>query len=53
MGSFARASAMISAETDEKRRAIRAAVADAAEFNAVPGGLEIPVAFLVVAGTKP
>lgn len=53
MGSFARASAMIRAQTDEKQRAIRAAVADAARSYAVPGGLEIPVAFLVVAGTKP
>lgn len=53
MGSFVRASAMIHAQTDEKQRAIRTAVADAAQSYAVPGGLEIPVAFLVVAGTKP
>lgn len=52
MGSFARASAMIRAQTSEKQQAIRAAVADAARIYAVPGGLDIPVAFLVAAGTK-
>lgn len=52
MGSFARASAMIRAQDEATRRAIRAAVSKAAQAYATDGGLDIPVAFLVVSGTK-
>ena len=53
MGSFARASSMISAQSAETQQAIRTAVAKAAQRYATADGLEIPVAFLVAAGTKP
>jgi SAM-dependent methyltransferase len=53
MGSFARASATIRAQSAEMRKNIRHAVTDAVRLYAVPGGLDIPVAFLVAAGTKP
>jgi ubiquinone/menaquinone biosynthesis C-methylase UbiE len=53
MGSFARASATIAAQSEDVRRAIR----DRVDVNARPycttDGLDIPVAFLVGAGRKP
>jgi len=53
MGSFARAAATIGAQSAETQRGIRRAVTDAAQPYAVPGGLDIPVAFLVAAGMRP
>jgi SAM-dependent methyltransferase len=52
MGSFARASAMIRAQTEGVQRQIRAAVSEAAQQYASPNGLEIPVAFLIAAGAR-
>lgn len=53
MGSFARASATIRAQSEPVQRQIRAAVTEAAHQYTAPGGLEIPVAFLVAAGVRP
>jgi SAM-dependent methyltransferase len=53
MGSYARASAMIRAQSEAVQREIKAAVTEAARQYASPGGLDIPVAFLIAAGTKP
>jgi SAM-dependent methyltransferase len=52
MGSFARASSLIRAQTEATRLTIRAAVSEAAQMYAGPNGLEIPVAVLVASGTK-
>ena len=52
MGSFARASSLIRAQTDDTQQTIRAAVAEAARQYASVDGLHIPIAFLVVSGTK-
>ena len=52
MGSFARASSMIRAQTEAVQRQIRLAVADIAHAYASDGGLEVPVAFLVASGTR-
>jgi len=53
MGSFARASSLIRAQTVAMQRRIRVAVAEAAQAYTGPDGLAIPVAFLVAAATKP
>ena len=53
MGSFARASSLIRAQTDDMRRTIRHAVTEAARQYASADGLNIPIAFLVVSGRKP
>jgi SAM-dependent methyltransferase len=53
MGSFARASSLIRAQTDEVQRTIRHAVTEAALRYASVDGLRIPIAFLVVSGRKP
>lgn len=53
MGSFARAAATISAQTEAVQRQIREAVRKAAQQYTTPAGLEIPVAFLVGAGLRP
>ncbi len=53
MGSFAHAGALIRAQTATMQRRIRVAVAEAAQAYTGPGGLAIPVAFLVAAATKP
>ena len=52
MGSFARASPMIRAQTESVQREIRAAVTESARQYASPDGLEIPVAFLVASGQR-
>jgi SAM-dependent methyltransferase len=52
MGSFARASSLIRAQSKDMQRTIRAAVGEAAQQYAQDGGLHIPVAFLVAAGVK-
>lgn len=53
MGSFARASSLIRAQSADVQQRIRAAVSEAAEEYAQDGGLHIPIAFLIAAGTKP
>lgn len=53
MGSFARASSLIRAQTDDMRQTIRQAVTEAARQYASADGLNIPIAFLVVSGRKP
>jgi SAM-dependent methyltransferase len=50
MGSFARASSLIRAQSEDMQRAIRAAVGEAARRYAQADGLHIPIAFLVVSG---
>jgi len=52
MGSFARVGSVILAQDAERQRLIRAAVAERARAYASPNGLDIPVAFHVVAGTR-
>lgn len=52
MGSFARASTTIAAQSEEVQRQIRAAVTEAAQQYVTQRGLEIPVAFLVAAGVR-
>ena len=52
MGSFARASSLIRAQTDETQRTIRKAVTEAARQYASADGLHIPIAFLVVSGIR-
>jgi ubiquinone/menaquinone biosynthesis C-methylase UbiE len=52
MGSFARASSLIRAQSEDMQRAIRTAVAEAARRYAQADGLHIPIAFLVVSGKK-
>lgn len=53
MGSFARASSLIQAQSESVQRTIREAVTQVAQTYAAPDGLDIPVAFLVATGTKP
>jgi ubiquinone/menaquinone biosynthesis C-methylase UbiE len=52
MGSFARASSVIAAQSDDRQREIRAAVTQAAAPYATSDGLAIPVAFLVASGVR-
>lgn len=52
MGSFARASSLIRTQSETVQYTIREAVTQAAQAYAIPGGLDIPVAFLVAAGRK-
>lgn len=52
MGSFARVSSVILAQSEDTQTRIRAAVSRAAQDYAQDGGLEIPVAFRVVAGRR-
>lgn len=52
MGSFARASTLIRAQTAAMQQKVRDAVSEAAQNYAGPSGLDIPVAFLVASGTK-
>jgi SAM-dependent methyltransferase len=52
MGSFARASATIRAQTEDVQRQIRKAVTEAARAHASPAGLDMPVAFLVGSGAR-
>jgi len=53
MGSFARASAAITAQPEEVQKAIRDAVEEAAQPYLTPEGFRIPVVFMVAAGVKP
>jgi SAM-dependent methyltransferase len=53
MGSFARASSLIRAQSEDMQRTIRAAVTASARRYAQPDGLHIPIAFLVVSGRRP
>ncbi len=53
MGSFARASSLIRAQSEDMQQRIRAAVSEAAQQYAQADGLYIPIAFLVAAGQKP
>lgn len=53
MGSFARASSLIRAQSDYTQRTIRLAVAESARQYASADGLNIPTAFLVASGKKP
>jgi SAM-dependent methyltransferase len=53
MGSFARASSLIRAQSEDTQRRIRAAVTEAARQYARGEGLHVPVAFLVASGRKP
>jgi len=52
MGSLARASSMIRAQTEAVQGQIRLAVADIARAYASDGGLDVPVAFLVASGAR-
>jgi ubiquinone/menaquinone biosynthesis C-methylase UbiE len=52
MGSFARASSVIAAQSEDRQREIKAAVAQAASLYATAEGLAIPVAFLVASGVR-
>jgi len=52
MGSFARASSLIRAQSEDTQRSIRAAVGEATQQYVQDGGLHIPVAFLVAVGVK-
>jgi SAM-dependent methyltransferase len=52
MGSFARASSVIGAQSDEMQRQIKAAVSDAASPYKSANGLAIPVAFLIASGVR-
>ena len=53
MGSFARASSLIRAQSEDMQRTIRTAVAETAQRYAQADGLHIPIAFLVVSGRIP
>ena len=53
MGSFARASSLIRAQTSDMQQTIRQAVAASAQEYARADGLHIPIAFLVASGRKP
>jgi len=53
MGSFARSSSMIRAQTDDMQQRIRAAVGEVVQQYAQADGLHIPIAFLVASGTRP
>jgi len=52
MGSFARASSLIRAQSEDMQRTIRTAVAEAVRQYARADGLHIPIAFLVVSGRR-
>jgi ubiquinone/menaquinone biosynthesis C-methylase UbiE len=52
MGSFARASSLIRAQSEDMQRTIRTAVTEASRRYAQADGLNIPIAFLVVSGKK-
>jgi hypothetical protein len=52
MGSFARASSLIRAQSEDMQRTMRAAVAESARRYAQADGLQIPIAFLVASGTR-
>lgn len=52
MGSFARASSLIRAQSAEMQEAVRSAVAEAAQPYAQADGLHIPIAFLVASGAR-
>jgi len=52
MGSFARASSLIGAQSEAVQRDIRAAVGAAASRYATADGLAIPVAFLIASGMR-
>ncbi len=52
MGSFARASSLIRAQSEEMQRAIRTAVSDAARPYMQADGLHIPIGFLVASGKR-
>lgn len=53
MGSFARASSLIRAQSEDVQQRIRAAVSEAAQEYAQDDGLHIPIAFLIASGAKP
>lgn len=52
MGSFARASSLIRAQSEEMQRRIRASVTETAQQYMRDDALHVPVAFLVAAGVK-
>lgn len=52
MGSFARASSLIRAQSEDMQRIIYAAVSETAQQYAQDDGLHIPIAFLVASGMK-
>jgi hypothetical protein len=52
MGSFARASSLIRAQSEDMQRTIRAAVAEVARRYEQADGLHIPIAFLVVSARR-
>ena len=52
MGSFARVSTIIRAQTDDVQQQIRTEVELATKLYATPHGLEVPVAFRVISGQK-
>ncbi len=52
MGSFARASSLIRAQSEEMQRTIRMAVSEAARPYTQADGLHIPIGFLVVSGKR-
>lgn len=52
MGSFARASSLIRAQSADMQQRIRAVVSEAAQEYAQSDGLHIPIAFLIAAGRK-
>jgi hypothetical protein len=53
MGSFARASSLIRAQSEETQRRIHASITETAQQYARSDGLHIPIAFLIAAGKKP
>ena len=53
MGSFARASSLIRAQTADMHKMIRQAAAEVAREYECADGLHIPIASLVVSGRKP
>lgn len=52
MGSFARASSLIRAQSEEMQRTIRMAVSEAARSYTQADGLHIPIGFIVVSGQR-
>jgi hypothetical protein len=53
MGSLARSSSMIRAQTEETRQGIREMVGETVQQYAQADGLHIPIAFLVASGVRP
>jgi len=53
MGSFARSSSMIRAQTEETRQRIREMVGETVQQYAQADGLHMPIAFLVASGLRP